>query len=139
IESWVYQIARNIVADFYRRSAPRPTDSVEGVAGPHSDCAGNNSNRAVGAWLSLMIESLPPALGDAVCMYEVDGLSQAEIARRLGISLSGAKSRVQRGRRQLARLLHGSCQLELDRRGNVIACKPATEVSCGQVECECQE
>ena len=39
-----------------------------------------------------MIHGLPKTLRDAVRMYEIDGLSQLEIAERLGISLSGAKS-----------------------------------------------
>ena len=137
LESWVYQVARNAVADFYRRRSPRPADPVEDVADPHGEATRGNQNRAVAAWLSLMIGALPATLREAVRMYEIDGLSQSEIARRLGISLSGAKSRIQRARRQLEQLLRGSCQLELDRRGNVIGCKPANDDCCAQVSCEC--
>jgi RNA polymerase sigma-70 factor, ECF subfamily len=139
IEPWVYQIARNAIADFYRRRAPRPDDAVEGVVDRRSEAHAGNRNRSVGAWLSLMIKGLPDALRDAVRMYEIEGFSQAEIAGRLGISLSGAKSRVQRGRRQLEELLKGSCQLELDRRGNVIECTPANVNQCAQVSCECHD
>jgi RNA polymerase sigma-70 factor (ECF subfamily) len=85
----------------------------------------------------MMIDILPQTLRDAVRMYEIDGLSQSEIAKRLGISLSGAKSRVQRGRRQLEQVLGNSCQLDLDRRGNVISCKPAKLDDCGPIVCEC--
>jgi RNA polymerase sigma-70 factor (ECF subfamily) len=138
IESWVYQIARNTVADFYRRRTPRPADAVEDVVSSHRE-HGGNQNRAVGAWLSLMIGRLPETLRDAVRMYEIEGLSQSEIAKRLNVSLSGAKSRVQRGRHQLEELLLGSCQLELDRRGNVIACKAADAAGCAQVSCECDD
>jgi len=138
VESWVYQIARSAVTDFYRRRGPRPADEVEQVADLQFDPgSGVNQNRAVGAWLALTIDELPPTLRDAVRMYEIEGLSQAEIADRLGLSLPGAKSRVQRGRRQLEELLRGSCQLELDRRGNVIACRPARDATRGQAACEC--
>ncbi|MGD9723471.1 MAG: RNA polymerase sigma factor SigZ [Pirellulales bacterium] len=140
VESWVYQIARNAVSDFYRRRTPRAGNTVEDVVEPQVEGDGErNQNRAVGAWLSLMIDVLPPTLRDAVRMYEIEGLSQSEIASCLGISLSGAKSRVQRGRRRLEELLQGSCQLERDRRGNVIACKPANDTGCAQVSCDCDE
>jgi RNA polymerase sigma-70 factor (ECF subfamily) len=138
VESWVYQIARNAVADFYRRRNPRPESPVDDVAESQVE-GGDNSNRMVGAWLSLMIEAMLPAHSDALRMYEIEGLPQAEIAKRLGISLSGAKSRVQRGRRQLEGVLRGSCQLEMDRRGNIIACKPVAAVACGQVSCDCDD
>lgn len=138
VESWVYQIARNAVTDFYRRRGPFPADAVEEVADPRIDPrSGANQNRVVGAWLSQAIDELPNTLRDAVRMYELDGLSQAEIADRLGLSLPGAKSRVQRGRRQLEKLLHENCQLELDRRGNVIACKAALDAQCARSACAC--
>ncbi|MEX2169821.1 MAG: RNA polymerase sigma factor SigZ [Pirellulales bacterium] len=143
VESWVYQVARNAIADFYRRRASRPDGSingaVEGVVDRHGENDAGNQNCAVGAWLSRMIGALPTTLRDAVRMYEIEGLSQAEIANRLGISLSGAKSRVQRGRRQLEELLLGSCQLELDRRGNVLACKPANLDNCAEASCQCND
>lgn len=140
VESWVYQIARNAVTDYYRRRATRAADMVEEVVEPQKDDGGaGNANRAVGAWLSLMIDVLPPALRDTVRMYEIEGHPQAEIASRLGISLSTAKSRVQRGRRQLEKLLRSSCELEQDRRGNVIACKPANDAGCAQVSCDCDD
>jgi RNA polymerase sigma-70 factor (ECF subfamily) len=72
-------------------------------------------------------------------MYEMEGLSQSEIANQLNVSLSGAKSRVQRGRRQLEQLLRGSCDLETDSRGNVIGCKTANPTGCEQALCECDE
>jgi RNA polymerase sigma-70 factor (ECF subfamily) len=139
IEAWVYQIARNAVADFYRRRLPQPADLVEQAVDPQVDHRDGNQNRAVGFWLSLMIGALPDTLRDAVRMYEVEGISQAEIANRLQISLSGAKSRVQRGRQQLGELLRGSCQLELDRRGNIISCRPAAVDHCAQLSCECDD
>lgn len=140
IEAWVYQIGRNALADFYRRRSPRLADAVEDVVDPHcDDDYKKNKNLAVAAWLPLMIDVLPQTLRDAVRMYEIEGVSQAEIASRLGISLSGAKSRVQRGRRRLEEILRGSCDFQLDRRGNIIACKPANDDDCGQASCECDD
>jgi RNA polymerase sigma-70 factor, ECF subfamily len=136
IESWVYQIARNAIADFYR-GRKQPTQALDDAIDPRRNDDIGNQNRTVGGWLTLLIGELPEKLRAAVQMYEIDGLSQSEIANRLNISVSGAKSRVQRGRRQLEQLLRDSCQLEQDRRGNVIGCKPTSVECCGRVSCEC--
>lgn len=137
LASWVYQIARREIVDFYRRRSPRPQESVEEAVDRDSDVG--NMNHAVGAWLSGMIDELPDTLREAVRLYEVENLPQAEIASRLEISLSGAKSRVQRGRRQLEDLLRGCCRIELDLRGNVIECQPATTDSCREASCQCRD
>jgi RNA polymerase sigma-70 factor (ECF subfamily) len=50
-------------------------------------------------------------------MVDLDGIPQAGAAQREGVSLSGMKSRVQRGRRRLAELLGQCCTLTLDARG----------------------
>jgi RNA polymerase sigma-70 factor (ECF subfamily) len=137
LAAWVYQIARREIVAFYRRRTPRPQESVEEAVDEGRGVG--NRNHAVGAWLAAMIDKLPNTLRDAVRLYEVENLPQAEIASRLQISLSGAKSRVQRGRRQLENLLRGCCQVELDRRGNVIDCQPATTDSCRETSCQCRD
>ena len=138
IESWVYQIARNAIADFYRRRANHPTHAVDDeVFETHDENDGGNQNHVVGTWLALMIGQLPEIFRDPVRMYEIDGLGQAEIAGRLGVSLSGAKSRVQRGRSQLEQILRDCCGFDLDRRGNVIGCKPVKPDGCAKVSCQC--
>jgi RNA polymerase sigma-70 factor (ECF subfamily) len=48
-------------------------------------------------------------------------MSQAAAAERLGLSVPGAKSRVQRGRARLRAMLLRCCQIETDRRGRVVA------------------
>jgi RNA polymerase sigma-70 factor (ECF subfamily) len=79
-----------------------------------------------------MIYSLPEPYREAVVLTELDGLTQQELANRLGISLSGAKSRVQRGRAQLKQMLDECCTFEFDRRGKVIGCEPREQTSCAE-------
>jgi RNA polymerase sigma-70 factor (ECF subfamily) len=61
---------------------------------------------------------------------EMKGLPQRELSERLAVSLSGAKSRVQRGREKLKALLLRCCQVELDKRGNILDYQPET-AGCG--------
>jgi RNA polymerase sigma-70 factor (ECF subfamily) len=138
IQSWVYQIARNALIDFYRRRAKHSAQYVDDALEVARDESSGNQNLAIGRWLLQAVEQLPETVRDAVRMYEVEGLPQSEIARRLGLSLSGAKSRIQRGRDQLEKMLDECCALQRDRRGNVIECKPNAADSCGESACECQ-
>ncbi len=71
-----------------------------------------------------MIRSLPEGYREAVRLAEIEGLPQQEVADRLGLSLSGAKSRIQRGRVLLKDALEGCCRFEIDGRGNVMDCDP---------------
>lgn len=91
VKPWVFQIARNLMVD-YRRAQMDPTRGAD----------------------------LPDPYQQAVRLFELEGVPQQEIADRLGLSLSGAKSRVQRGRDRLRALLFDCCTFERDRRGNVI-------------------
>jgi RNA polymerase sigma-70 factor, ECF subfamily len=60
-------------------------------------------------------------------MVEFDGLTQVEAAARLGLSVSGMKSRVQRARFHLRAALHDCCRIALDRRGGVIDYQAKTD------------
>lgn len=62
-----------------------------------------------------LLYSLPEPYRDALVLIEFEGLTQGELAKHLGISLSGAKSRVQRGREQLKELLLDYCHREFSR------------------------
>ncbi|HTK73878.1 MAG TPA: RNA polymerase sigma factor SigZ [Gemmataceae bacterium] len=124
LASWVYRIARNVVNDHHRR----PTNPTVGLADvdPADDGEDHLAHlRCRGAgWLDEMIRSLPEGYREAVQLAEIDGLSQQEVADRLGLSLSGAKSRVQRGRAMLKDALDQCCHFEFDGRGNMMDYEP---------------
>lgn len=119
MRAWVYTITRNAVADYYRKKG-----SLELVAFP-DDLASENDeesslNSEIAACLKKMIESLPEKYKEALLLTEFHNLTQKELSEKMGLSLSGAKSRVQRARKMLKEMLLGCCHFELDRRGNVI-------------------
>lgn len=123
VAGWAFRIAANVVADHHRvprRELPSAeTDELAGDGGADAD--GGNVNEVVAGWLRPMIALLPDEYGEALEAVDLEGLTQAEYARRAGISISGAKSRVQRGRRMLEEVVRACCDLEVDARGNVIA------------------
>lgn len=142
IHAWVYQIARNVIVDYYRRLGSGtlvvPTPELdEGVGrGPsakgfevsdgyeNADAAdfgeAPNANAVLAACLEGMIQRLPEKYREAILLTEYENLTQKDLAQRLGLSVSGAKSRVQRARRLLKAMMLECCRLEFDRRGNII-------------------
>ena len=62
--------------------------------------------------------------------YDIEGLSQTAAARRLGISTSGMKSRVQRGRARLKETLLRCCQIHLDRNGGILDYESHSRTCC---------
>jgi RNA polymerase sigma-70 factor (ECF subfamily) len=71
-------------------------------------------------FLGELVGSLPTPYRDALTLTELDGLTQTEMGRRLGLSTSGAKSRVQRGRTMLRERLLDCCDIELDGSSHVV-------------------
>jgi RNA polymerase sigma-70 factor, ECF subfamily len=129
LQSWIYLIARNAIIDHYRTR--KPTVEVPESLAVEPD-TGNGEVEELKAAFRRMIFSLPEPYRDALVLTEFDGLTQQQLADRLGISLSGAKSRVQRGREQLKRMLHECCTFEFDRRGKVIDCTPRKKANCSE-------
>ncbi len=68
-----------------------------------------------------MVESLPAIYRDALRLTEFEGITQTQAAARLGISVSGMKTRVQRARGQVKDRLLDCCHVDLDSRGGVTA------------------
>ena len=127
--SWIFQIARHAIIDHYRA----PGHGKEMPAGLAADLEAYQSSSTrqtasedsgqlrteLAGCLRPMIERLSKEYRQAVVLVDLEGLTQQETAAQLGLSLSGMKSRVQRGRRQLKRMLETCCALELDRRRGV--------------------
>jgi RNA polymerase sigma-70 factor (ECF subfamily) len=120
INAWVYRITRNTIADYYRRNYK----SIELLEVPDDLIVeadqDESPNTEIAACLKVMIDSLPEKYKEAIWLTEYENLTQKELGERIGISLPGAKSRVQRGREKLKEMLLGCCHLEFDRMGNVI-------------------
>ncbi len=117
-EGWIYQIARNLIIDHYRQRrtvAELPEDLAD-----EPDLLEDDPEAELALSLKEMIADLPEPYRQALLLTEYEGLSQKELANRQGLSLSGAKSRVQRARDRLRDMLLDCCHFVLDRRGRVV-------------------
>ena len=71
-----------------------------------------------------LIREIPEPYQQAIRLSELEGQTQRELAGQLGLSHSGAKSRVQRARSMLKKQLERCCVLQFDRRNNLADCEP---------------
>jgi RNA polymerase sigma-70 factor (ECF subfamily) len=134
--AWLFQVTRNAIAD-YHRSPERRRELSAGVAadlefgreaavpGPDEpDRPTAQSWQELAACLRPMVDRLPPIYRDAVALVDLGGVPHREAAGRIGLSISGMKSRVQRGRQALKEMLDDCCRLELDAGGRVTDYQP---------------
>lgn len=125
---WVYRVARSAVVDHHRAAARHGVvdaepDRVE-VEAPAPDDEGDAVAREVATYVAWFVAMLPSPYREALTLTELEGLTQKQAAAMLGISVSGLKSRVQRGRRQLRAALEACCDIALDARHRVVSCEP---------------
>lgn len=130
-ESWFYQIARNLIIDHYRRR--RMLVEVPENLPAESDLPEDDPEATLALSLSELVHELPEPYRQALLLTEYQGLNQRELAESQGLSLSGAKSRVQRAREKLRDMLLNCCHFEFDRRGRIVdyyqrccCCQPVT-------------
>jgi len=118
LQSWIYQITRNAIYDYYRDR--KPITGISEILDLSEEPADNDVERMLAASIKEMIDCLPSVYRQALILTEYEGLTQKELADQLGLSFSGAKSRVQRAREKLKEMLLACCHLEFDRRGRII-------------------
>jgi RNA polymerase sigma-70 factor (ECF subfamily) len=110
---WLTRLTRNLLIDHYRRSrTDRVTDSLEEQRGVLEEkmtlstrtdgiLAGREASEALQAGLA----KLSPELREAVILRDVEEMEYREIAQVLNVPEGTVKSRLNRGRAELARVL----------------------------------
>jgi RNA polymerase sigma-70 factor (ECF subfamily) len=126
---WVYRVARSAVVDHLRRAARHRV--ADGSAAAEAVPAGDEDDRAVerelSSYIAAFVALLPSPYREALTLTELEGLTQTQAADMLGISPSGMKSRVQRGRQRLRKALEDCCHIACDARGRVVSYEPRAE------------
>lgn len=116
-KSYLFQVANNTIADHYRKSKktvtiPQDETNVD-----------ENFNEDLLHCLAPFLEQLPDKYKEALILADIEQKPQQEVADLLNISLSGAKSRIQRAREKLKELFFKTCHIQTDKYGNIISCQ----------------
>lgn len=134
--AWLFEVARNAAVDRARRTRsnePLPEDPAVSAVEPAA--MGAQAMDALPepglAPVDLLSACLPRVLTElgaddreALELCDIGGMSQKAFAELKGLSLPGAKSRVQRARQRLRVQLLRSCQVRLDETGAVCCFVP---------------
>jgi RNA polymerase sigma-70 factor (ECF subfamily) len=108
--AWLLTLSKNYLIDQYRKSKYEKTSrddfdehsyASDARSGPEAEAMENENRRMV--WEGF--EHLSPEIRMAVILRDIQGKSYDEIAEIMSLPLGTVKSRVNRGRLQLARVL----------------------------------
>jgi RNA polymerase sigma-70 factor, ECF subfamily len=118
--TWVTTVTRNLLVDHFRKSKQdRQTDSLDSAPSEHedamplSDQIADNSlppdarvqSRETREAVHGALQKLSPELREAVILRDLQDMDYREIATALKVPEGTVKSRINRGRAELARLL----------------------------------
>jgi RNA polymerase sigma-70 factor, ECF subfamily len=112
LANWLMRLARNLVIDDYRKRTRTPTDVGEDLNDheyrleSHTDAPDRNIERQEqSSQVHAAINKLPPDLRECVILRDIEELAYQEIVDILKIPLGTVKSRINRGRIELAKIL----------------------------------
>lgn len=132
--AWLWRAVRNLVADFYRsrRGRTEPLEKAGELTAPPADS--DEAFHSLARCLGPLLVGLSGQDRAVLEQVELQGLPQAELARRLGLAPSTVKSRAQRARRRLREALEACCEIRLDGRA-----RPIHYERRGGPECPCNQ
>jgi RNA polymerase sigma-70 factor (ECF subfamily) len=118
VRSWLFQIAHNTIADYYRKSNKSiSTDTIHDTEETNDASAFKDAAE----YILPMINLLPEVYAVPLRMSDVDGTNLKDIAQELALSLSAVKQRVSRGRKMLKDVFTECCLTELDDQGRLVS------------------
>lgn len=117
LKSWLFQIASNTVTDFYRKNHSK----VQHAALEEWEGLSESSTISeLAQCIVPFINSLPKEKAALLTAIEIEGVSQKDYAKSIGVNYSTIKSRVQKSRQSLFKIFQHCCSFEVSSKGNII-------------------
>ena len=127
VQHWLSVISRNALMDYWKREK-RSFDEHELRAQLEND---RLLDHAAEQCVNHMIDTLPGQYGAPLRLSDIEGEKQADVANKLNLSVSGAKSRIQRARRLLKEAITTCCHIDLNSRNELV------DADCHNPACGC--
>lgn len=127
LKFWIYRIARNAITDYFRKSKHLSGDLPEDY--PEEPEVEDSLEEELKPCIKPFLKQLRPNYKYALEMTE-SGKTQKELADLMQISYSGAKSTVQRARKELRKIFEQCCNVEADVYGNIMSVKKKPGCDC---------
>lgn len=128
--AWLFEVSRNTLADHLRRAR----ETVELPMELYIDEEAPPPIDGLVNCLPRVLAELAAEDRDAIRCCDLEGMSQAAFADKLGLTLPAAKSRVQRARVRLKAQLARACQVNFNEQGEVCCFKPRPPLANGEAE-----
>jgi RNA polymerase sigma-70 factor (ECF subfamily) len=125
VAGWLFGIARNAIADHYRgqaRTLVAAADELETTSAPVG--ATETERSQVIACMGPLLDTLEHENAQILRWADMEGRSMQSIADQLEISVTAAKSRAQRARKEFVRVTRECCAITKDARGRVVDLTP---------------
>jgi RNA polymerase sigma-70 factor, ECF subfamily len=137
VAGWLFAVARNAIADHHRshaRALLAAADALDALEDPLETT--DEERSAVIACMEPLLQALPSDTAQLLRWADMESRPMQSIAHALGISLTAAKSRVQRARQDFVRTTRECCVMTIDARRRLTALTPirspfAKCTSCG--------
>jgi RNA polymerase sigma-70 factor (ECF subfamily) len=130
VVSWLYRIATHICYDRFRKWSrqPRP-QPLESDGSPQAGAAEPSLGRVLeqsemSACVRGYLDELSDDYRNVVLLHDLEGLTSADIAEMLGVSVDAVKIRLHRARHKLEAALAAHCDFSRDEQG-VFVCEPS--------------
>jgi RNA polymerase sigma-70 factor (ECF subfamily) len=116
--AWLFEVTRNTLIDRWRAAKPWERLPLDWEELPQETTPVDTVDALV-ACVPRVLSELDKQDREAIELCDLQGMAQAEFARRKGLSLPAAKSRVQRARQRMRERMAQDCQVSFDPQGRV--------------------
>lgn len=117
VKSWLFQLANHSIIDFYRRNGKQQGLSIDDMW--NTDVK-TDAKQELSHCIDPFVKALNPESSELLMAIDLNGESQKEYAKSIGISYSTLKSRVKKARLELRGVFDDCCQMTLDAQGNLM-------------------
>jgi len=129
LTTWLYRIATRVCIDLIRNQSRATSSESETELDELEDLDSPPLHQVVeradmSSCVQVYIDGLSDGYRSVILMHDLEGLTSAEIASALGLTLATVKMRLHRARLRLRAQLEADCALTHDER-NVLVCEPA--------------
>lgn len=128
IRSWMFQIAHNTVVDYLKKENKYTNEIIEIL-----DTEEINAYKEAAELVSPILKLLPEKYRTPLQLSDIDGLKQFEVSKKINLSLTATKSRIQRARILLKEKIMDCCIFDVNEKGSLVSiaikldCKPLQE------------
>lgn len=116
IKSWMYQIAHNTVIDYLKSENKFTNDVTEKF-----ESIENNTYEEAEKFVEPLIKLLPDKYALPLLLSDIEGINQIDVSKKMNLSLTATKSRIQRARKLLKEKIIECSNLEINAKGKLIS------------------